>query len=93
MTLNELVCRAASAYADGYVLEYWDADRGDLKANPCGGDTLAEFVAQELASTFDPDAGDGEQIATAIRAMLSAADQLQTVADALNGLTMERLAA
>jgi hypothetical protein len=27
MTLNELVCRAASAYPEAYVLQYWDADK------------------------------------------------------------------
>lgn len=51
MTLNELVCRAASVYPDGYPLQYWDVDKQEPKANPDGGDTLAMFITHELADT------------------------------------------
>ena len=93
MTLNQLVCRAASVYPDAYVLEYWDKDAQEPKANPTGGDTLAQFIVQELADTYDADASDNEQIATAVRVMQSAADDLGTVAHALSDLTSERMAA
>ena len=86
MTLNQVVCRAASVYPDGYVLAYWDMDREMPKKNPEAGDTLAEFIARELADTYDPEASDSEQIATAVKAMQSASDDLQAVAEALSGL-------
>lgn len=96
MTANQLVCRAASVYPEGYVLEYWDMDKGEPKQNRAGGDTLAQFIAGELAETFDPEASEGEQIAAAVRVMQTAADDLAAVAQALSDLaveTAERLAA
>ncbi len=93
MTLNQLVSRAASVYPEGYVLAYWDADAQGPKKNAEAGDTLAEFIARELADTFDPEASDGDQIVTAVRAMQSAADDLQAVVVALSGLRAERRAA
>ena len=93
MTLNQLVCRAASAYPEAYVLQYWDMDKQAPKPNRKGGDTLAMFVANEIADTHDPDADDGQQIATAVRAMQTATDDLQAVAQALSDLAVERLAA
>ena len=53
MTLNQLICRAASVYPDAYPLVYWDQEVQEPKADPFGGDTLAQFVVQELADTFD----------------------------------------
>ena len=93
MTLNQLVCRAASVYPDAYVLEYWDAEKQEPRKNPSGGDTLAQFIAIELADTYDADASDNEQIATAVRAMQTAADDLAAVAQALSDLAVERMAA
>jgi hypothetical protein len=68
-------------------------DDDQPRNNPQGGDTLARFIAFELAETFDPQADDGTQIATAIRAMQTAADGLGAVAHALSDLAVERLAA
>ena len=93
MTLNQLVCRAASVYPDSYVLQYWDMARQAPKPNPLGGDTLAQFIAFELAETFDPEASDGEQIATAVKVMQTASVNLQAVAQALSDLAVERMAA
>jgi hypothetical protein len=93
MTLNQLVCRAASVYPDGYVLQYWDMDKQEPRLNPLGGDTLAQFIAFELADTFEPDDDDGTQIATAVKAMQTAADDLAMVAHALSDLAVERAAA
>lgn len=93
MTLNQLVCRAASAYPDAFVMEYWDALKEVPMKNPDGGDTLAEFVALELYESFDPEAGDDEQLATAVKVMQSAADDLQAVAHALANIGRERMAA
>lgn len=93
MTIQQLICRAASTYPDAYVLQYFDLEKGEPKANPDGGDTLAQFIALEIAETFDPEADDGTQIATAIKAIQTAADDLGTVAHALSDLAVERLAA
>ena len=93
MTLNQLMCRAASAYPDAFVMEYWDQAREKPRPNPEGGDTLAEFVALELYESFDPSAEDGEQLATAVKVMQSAADDLQAVAHALANIDRERIAA
>ena len=92
MTLNEIVTRAASAYPDAFVLQYWDAEKQAPRANPFGGDTLAQFCAQELADTYDEEADDREQLATAIRAMRSAAADISAVAAALENLATERKA-
>jgi len=47
MTLNALVCRAASVYPEAFVLQYWNMDKQQPKRNRTGGDTLAQFIAQE----------------------------------------------
>ena len=57
-----------------------------------GGDTLAQFIAQEIHDTYDVNASDAQQIASAVKAMQTAADDLQKVADALAGLTKEKAA-
>ena len=93
MTLNQLICRAASVYPDAFVLEYWSMDAQEPKPNRLGGDTLAQFIALELFETYDAEASDGEQIATAVKAMQTAADDLQAVAHALSDLAGERQAA
>ena len=93
MTLNQLVCRAASAYPEAFVMEYWNQASEKPRSNPDGGDTLAEFVALELYESFDPEAGDDEQLATAVKVMQSAADDLQAVAHALANIGRERMAA
>ncbi len=93
MTLNQLVCRAASAYPDAYVTEYRDAVKAEPRKNPCGGDTLAEFVATELYETYDSESGDNEQLATAVKVMQAAADDLAAVAHALANMGRERVAA
>jgi len=93
MTLNQLVCRAASAYPAAFVMEYWSMEKEEPVPNPDGGDGLAEFVALELYESFDPEAGDDEQLATAVKVMQSAADDLQAVAHALANIGRERLAA
>lgn len=93
MTLNQLVCRAASAYQDANMMEYWDALKKKPKPNLGGGDTLAEFVALELYESFDPGAGDDEQIATAVKLMQSAADDLAAVAHAMANIGRERMTA
>ena len=70
MTLNNLITRASAAYPDGVIAtEYWDFKRERPRKHLKGGDTLALFIACELADTFDPDAGEVEQLRTAVRAL------------------------
>jgi len=92
MTLNQLICSAASVYPESFVLEYWDAKSSEPRENRLGGDTLAQFIAQEIHDTYDVNASDAEQIASAVKAMHTAADDLQKVADALSNLTKQRAA-
>lgn len=92
MTLNQLVCSAASVYPDAFVLEYWSMERSEPRENREGGDTLAQFIAHEIHDTYDADASDAEQIAMAVKAMQTAANDLQRVADALSNLANRQAA-
>lgn len=83
MKMNDLIRRAASGYPDAQVLEYWDFATGKPRSNPQGGDTLAHFVALELAETFDPDASEEDQVSEAVRAIDRATRDLQSVICAL----------
>jgi hypothetical protein len=79
------------AYPDAAVLDCWEMARErPLKRD--SGDTLALFVARELKDTFDPQADEGTQIATAVHVMQRAADELQAVAHALSDLAVKRAA-
>jgi len=89
MKLNQLICKAASVYPDGFVLEYWDMGKECPRENPEGGDTLAQFIARELADTYDSKADDRMQVETAVRAMESAAENIKDVAIALEDVMDE----
>jgi aryl-alcohol dehydrogenase-like predicted oxidoreductase len=90
MTINQIICRAASSYPDALVLEYWDQYRERPKENIRVGDGLAEFIANELHVTYHEDATEEEQIAEAVSVMQSAADDLAAVANALTNINRER---
>ena len=92
MTLNQLIATAAGAYPEAYLLQYWDTEASEPKDNPVGGDTLAQFVAHELADTYDEAASDAEKIETAARKIREAARDLDAVANALAGLQQESAA-
>ncbi len=82
MTLAELIQIVDKAYPDGLVARaHKDEDVGD---------TLALFIVRELADTYDPDASDAEQAATASGAMGSAIDELQVVCSALENLPQQK---
>ena len=83
MTLNELITIAAATYPDGLILEYWDSVRNKPRKNAKAGDTLAQFIVQELADTFDKAATAEEQVATAGRAIERAAAELISVTAAI----------
>ena len=92
MTLNQLICSAASVYPEAFVLEYWSMAESEPQENRMCGDTLAEFIAREIYDTYDVNASDAEQIVSAVKAMQAAANDLQKVADALSNLAKQQAA-
>jgi hypothetical protein len=48
-----------------------------------GGDTLAQFIAAELIDTYDGTAAEKDQLTEAVRALSAAADDLDSVIEAL----------
>lgn len=92
MTLNQLICSAASVYPEAFVLEYWSMAESEPQENRMGGDTLAEFIAREIYDTYDVNASDAEQSVSAVKAMQAAANDLQKVADALSNLAEQQAA-
>ena len=93
MELNRIITRAASAYPECWVMQYWDMKKECAVSNRDGGDTLAEFIAHEIEATYDPDASESEQINTAARKIQEAANDLQVVATAIDNLQTERMVA
>lgn len=91
MTLTTLMITAAGSYPE--ILEYFDVRSGKAVQRKNSGDSLAQFVALELSDTFDPEASDEQQIASAACAMTRAADQLQAVASILSDTLRVRKAA
>jgi len=80
MTLQSLIEFVDKVYQngeEGLVGQYHRDPKGDH------GDTLAKFIAIELAETFDKDETDDEQFGEAIVAMSRAANDLRNVVDAL----------
>ena len=58
MKLIELIQKASDAYdSDGWVMRYYMHTDDE----PLTGDGLAQFIATELAETFDEDSSDEEQ--------------------------------
>lgn len=82
MRLKTLIKVASDSYPDGAVLDAHE--RGDA-----AGDTLALFIAREIAETFDDGETTAEQVARAIEVMEKAHGEIGAV---LSGLRrkMER---
>lgn len=81
MKLNELLEIAHRAYPEEHTRLCWDAKR--QKARTGTGDSLAEFVVQEIADTFDADAPEENQLDAALSAMRWACTELTVVIEAL----------
>jgi hypothetical protein len=75
MNLNEMIELVNDGYPDHLVSAQWDPENEVLPLAPQG-DSLAYFIASELASTFDKDATDEMQINEAIRRMKVATGEL-----------------
>jgi hypothetical protein len=78
MTLKKLIGIVDAAYPDGLVMQHHQGQDA--------GDTLAQFLAQEIAGTFDSKATDLEQFAEAERAVRVAIRELSAVAETLRAL-------
>lgn len=83
MFLNDLIRIVDKAYPEGQIRENWNFE-DECPAEKQTGDTLAVFIVQEIADTFEPEAEDGEQMAGALRVIHQAIDDLDRVANALN---------
>ena len=76
MRLATLIKVASGSYPDGAVLDAHE--RGEA-----AGDTLALFIAREIAETFEPGQATAEQLARAIEVMEKAQGEIGAV---LSGL-------
>ena len=91
MTPNELFKIASAAYPDGLIAtEYWNFRRECPRRNPKGGDTLAQFIANEIADTYDPEALDEQQLKAVLKAISTARGDLEAVSTALTGELAKR---
>jgi hypothetical protein len=93
MNLNDIMKQAASAYPCEHILCHWDAKRQCPVDDSSSGDSLAAFIVWEIYETYDENDDDSEQIASAIRVMRNAADELGAVVEALECLHNGRKAA
>jgi hypothetical protein len=84
MFLNDLIRIINKAYPDDLIQQNWNFEDECPQADAETGDTLAVFIVQEIADTFEPDADDGEQMAGALRVIHQAIDDLDRVANTLN---------
>ena len=88
MKLIDLMLIVSDAYdVDGTLNLCIDMETGmplDRKDREDAGDTLAEFVAVEIAETFDPEESDFAQLSEASRVIETAKHQLQAVENAID---------
>lgn len=82
MKLNELLEIAHRAYPEEHTRLCWDAKRQKVRTGT--GDSLAEFIVQEIADTFDADAPEENQLDAALSAMRWACTELTAVIEALD---------
>lgn len=89
MTLNQLIFRIASTYPGAAILDYWDFEAGKPRRCTDGGDYIARFIAHEIGKACQPEAGDGQQLASAVTALQHGADRLQAAAHAVANMSRE----
>ena len=78
MKLNDLIRLADRHYPDGSVARCWDFRRSE-PVDAGAGDTLALFIARELADTFDPERLSLNHLDAAEIALAKAAEDLRLV--------------
>ncbi len=83
-----LIAAAANAYPDGLVSEVLNPENGE-RLTPKVGDTLAEFIAIEIAEVTEGYTRPTDAAETAARALRRARDELDKVIDALDPVTYD----
>lgn len=81
MKLNAIMDIVHSAYPDAMTRNYWDPVQ--RRPAPGMGDTLAEFIINEIADTYDGEADHSIQITEAIRVLERGCSDLRSVITAL----------
>ena len=81
MKLNAILEIVHEAYPDELTRECWDKAR--QRARDGAGDTLAEFIVQEIADTYDAAASDEAQLYEALRVLRRACTEITGVIEAL----------
>ena len=84
LTLADLLNGANRHYSEHYLSRYFDVASGSPKSG--AGDTLAKFIVSELSEGFDSLYHRERQVATALRALERAKDDLQRAIDGLREL-------
>ncbi len=82
LSLVELLDRADRGYADSFLSQYYDSATGERVEG--SGDTLAEFIVNELSETFDAEASFEAQIDEAHRTLRNGIEALESVSRALD---------
>jgi hypothetical protein len=77
MQLIDLLNKANEGYPDNYLSEYYNEVTGYRIEG--SGDTLAEFIVQELVETFDRTKKDEDQLEEARWYMQRAINQIRNV--------------
>ncbi len=84
MSIKEILDLANSGYPDGFLATMYDGEGKETTEADKQGDTLALFIVRELIETYDADAGNEEQLATARRTLERAVGDLQGVIETLS---------
>ncbi len=84
MTVKAILDLANAGYPDGFLATMYDDEGKEATDADKQGDTLALFIVRELIETYDADAGDAEQLATARQTLERAAADLQGVIETLS---------
>jgi hypothetical protein len=88
MTLNQIMFRVASAYPE-CLLDYWELAAQKPRRSTDGGDYVAKFVVHAIHASYDSQATDCEQTASAVIAVQRGADRLNATAHALANMSRE----
>jgi hypothetical protein len=87
MKLNDLIDHANRYYPDDMVQQNWDYVKSQIRPARACADTLAVFVCNEIAATYNSFSSDEDQLHEAARAMQTATDELCWVAKGLKKLS------
>lgn len=87
LTLMDILNAANQHYDERYLSTYFDVRNQARRSG--SGDTLAEFIVRELNETFNGRTSRERQVATAVRALERAKDDIQNAIEGLQNLDPE----